>query len=687
MKKIFTSIIGCLSSLCLVAGALFSSVSVLAAELTPASSTNIQGHDYSYNWAFPVKSYLYPFGNQIVRVEAIDNKLVIETYNNQFELTGQKSIAFELPIWGGFYAGENYNYAVFGQNNPDEKDDREVIRIVKYTKDFQPAGSASLYGANTTVPFDAGSVQMDEKGNYLFIRTSHEMYKSSDGYNHQANLSIAVDTSGMKIADSFTKVWNSDNGYVSHSFNQYILAADNGDLIGLDHGDAHPRSISMFIYPQGATKGSVSSTCKQVDLVSFSGNTGDNYTGAMLGGLTQSSNGYHVAYNYNLINSSRKVFYTWISKATLEKKTVFLNTGKETSNPFLVDTGNGGILLFSSALSSDSSLYYASYSDNGNLGEVKEETGNLSDCQPVVFNGKVTWYVTNHSTPVFYQLSDNGLETYQSGNQYHVSLSTLKNGTVSLNRETARAGNEVTIEVNPNPGYHLNFISVISPNDLVTSINQVSNNKFSFIMPDENVEVSVAFALDLNVPKGSSAITLPYQDVDLTNPYLMGIADLYGRGIMTGKSSEIFGPNDPLLRSDTCTILYRIAGQPATEFVHKFHDVVDGVYYSMPISWCSNNAITTGYETGFFGINDYVNKEQMITFLYRLIEGEPNIQLSDLSSYPDGSLVSGFARQAMGWADAIGLLNGETVINPQQVLTRSQVAYYTSNALRYLENN
>lgn len=40
---------------------------------------------------------------------------------------------------------------MFGQKNEEENDSKEVIRVVKYSKDWQRLGAASLYGANTTV--------------------------------------------------------------------------------------------------------------------------------------------------------------------------------------------------------------------------------------------------------------------------------------------------------------------------------------------------------------------------------------------------------------------------------------------------------------------------------------------------------------------------------------------------------
>lgn len=58
----------------------------------------------------------------------------------------------------------------------------------------------------------------------------------------------------MSIADSFTSVMNTDLGYVSHSFNQFIQI-DNGTLLGSDHGDAYPRAITVLQYRTDISNG------------------------------------------------------------------------------------------------------------------------------------------------------------------------------------------------------------------------------------------------------------------------------------------------------------------------------------------------------------------------------------------------------------------------------------------------
>lgn len=49
-------------------------------------------------------------------------------------------------------------------------------------------------------------------------------------------------------------------------------------------------------------------------------------------------------------------------------------------------------------------FYYTQYADGGAIGTVGTASAALSDCQPIVHNGAVIWYVTQKSVPVFYKL-------------------------------------------------------------------------------------------------------------------------------------------------------------------------------------------------------------------------------------------------------------------------------------------
>lgn len=299
-----------------ITGRLGGGQQVQAAEVacTTYTGDNIEDQNYEYSqWAKPIRSYLTYENGTYMRVQAgaDANGYVVEYFDSSFTITGRKIVPQELPLFGGFYEMNGNYYILSGQTNKNESDSVEVYRITKYTKDWNRVASCGLYGANTTVPFDAGSARMAAYGDYLMIRTSHEMYKSKkDGYNHQANVTIQVDTSAMKITDSYTKVMNVSFGYVSHSFNQFIQM-ENGKIVAVDHGDAHPRSIVLVRYPSvvtssGFTRGiSYSSACKATDIVAFEGTKGANYTGATVGGFEISDTAYLTAGSVDIDSTAK----------------------------------------------------------------------------------------------------------------------------------------------------------------------------------------------------------------------------------------------------------------------------------------------------------------------------------------------------------------------------------------------
>ncbi len=398
---------------------------VLAAG-TSVSTKNINKQDYT-TYGSTVTSYLYENGQGgVTRVEYTGGTVVVEDYDGSYNLTGSRSVQAELPIWGGFFAGKDANFLIFGQKNPGQSDSAEVIRVVKYSKDWQRQGQASLKGANTTVPFDAGSLRCDEYGGYLYIRTCHEMYKSKDGYNHQSNLTMAVRQSDMTVTDSYYDVMNSSYGYISHSFNQFLIVDEDGKIVTLDHGDAYPRGVVFCKYYADAGSGKFTGQrygnwCSCGEMLKFAGSVGNNTTGGSIGGLAETTDCYVMAYNYDGKGGTgpRDAYYHYMDKASGKSWSVKLTSGAPgVTTPVLAPAGlSGGYVMWNgkSGSTPNDTLYYMAYGANGAPGETKTAKAPLSDCQPVYHGGKAVWYVTNNSAPTFYGLDASGVTVLGSG--------------------------------------------------------------------------------------------------------------------------------------------------------------------------------------------------------------------------------------------------------------------------------
>ena len=138
------------------------------------SSSNIKYYANS-RWGSAVTSKLYVDSNGLTRIEFQNNKVYAESFDSSFNLISSKTVDGELDDVNGVYIGQKYNFIVCSQKNTNEDDTKEVVRIIKYSKDWSRLSSASIYGANTTKFTDAGSLRFLEYGNMLYIHTSHEM--------------------------------------------------------------------------------------------------------------------------------------------------------------------------------------------------------------------------------------------------------------------------------------------------------------------------------------------------------------------------------------------------------------------------------------------------------------------------------------------------------------------------------
>ena len=464
MKKRMLSIVlsGAMAVSTAVSAGSFSAFAV--AQCVAYSGSNVNAQDY-VQWSNTVKSYLTVCDNgNYMRVQsgAIDGKLLVEYYSSDFEPLSTKLIDNELPVFGAFYDSGNNYYVLSGQENPKENDSLEVFRITKYDKNWNKIKSCGLYGANTTVPFDAGSARMTHSGDHLLVRTCHEMYKSSDGNNHQSNVTIEVDMPSMTITDSYTGVMNVEYGYVSHSFNQFIKT-DGTHIVALDHGDAHPRSAVLVKYNSDFTTGKFFPSYYEkggnIDVVTYPEYTSGhyNYTGAAIGGFDVSSSSYIVAQStvdLDYINTSktRNVYVSAVSKDLstnkLNKITSYAEGTDSASAPQLVKINDNSFLLL---WARDTKVSCVKLNADGTVnGSIHTFEGSLSDCQPVIKNGRAVWYVYDKNNVTFNSLNLSNLDDIKTvdvktGHDYETKYASKTDGTVTQTCKSCGYVNKFTV--------------------------------------------------------------------------------------------------------------------------------------------------------------------------------------------------------------------------------------------------
>lgn len=170
----------------------------------------------------------------------------------------------------------------------------------------------------------------------------------------------------------------------------------------------------------------------------------------------------------------------------------------------------------------------------------------------------------------------------------------------------------------------------------------------------------------------------PFTDIKTSDWYYDEVQYVFENGLMKGVTDTIFDPAGMTSRGQIVTILYRLDGRPELSKENPFKDVGRGLYYEAPITWAAENAIVSGYSSDTFGPEDSITREQMASILYRYAryKGYDISKSADLTVFEDLNKLNSYAVKSMAWANGEGLITGFTAtkLEPQGNAMRAQVA-------------
>ncbi len=193
---------------------------------------------------------------------------------------------------------------------------------------------------------------------------------------------------------------------------------------------------------------------------------------------------------------------------------------------------------------------------------------------------------------------------------------------------------------------------------------------------------AAALCLSLTIPAsaaGSFADVSPTRDAWCYTQVMQASE----AGLMNGYGSSLFGKNDPITRGQMVQILYNYYGEDCGTN-SGFSDVPSSVWYAKAVTWASEKGVASGYSNGTFGPNNKLTREQMVTILYN-VAGRPATNVSALAQFNDRGQVAAYAVNGFSWAVSNKVVSGtsNTTLSPRGTATRAQVAVIL---IRYLEN-
>ena len=231
---------------------------------------------------------------------------------------------------------------------------------------------------------------------------------------------------------------------------------------------------------------------------------------------------------------------------------------------------------------------------------------------------------------------------------YTVTVGSVSNGTVTSSHKSAASGATVTLTVKPADGYTVEAVTAKDAKGNAVKVTE-KDGKYTFAMPASNVTVSASF-----VKKGEQPAAKLFDDVAQGAYYYDAVKWAVDKGVTNGKTSNLFGSDDPCTRAQIVTFLWRAAGSPAASASVSFTDVKDSDYYAKAVAWAVEKGITNGTGDGKFSSDDTCTRAQCAAFLYRAA-GSPEV--TDAAAFSDVAADAYYAK-AVAWAEKNGITNG-----------------------------
>lgn len=255
-------------------------------------------------------------------------------------------------------------------------------------------------------------------------------------------------------------------------------------------------------------------------------------------------------------------------------------------------------------------------------GSEAEEYGSKYELEVQVYGGKAPYsyqwfYYTGHRN-----------NTDKIANGDYVKDVTSDALVLSVEKENTLLGRKIYCEITDSEGTTVTTDAVKVYYDAVMwAANEditggTSANTFS---PDVNCSRGqvVTFLHRMIGSPEPAAITLPFADVKTSDYFYKPAKWAYGSKITGGTSDTTFSPDVTCTRGQVVTFLWRTAGQPeAKSNKCNFTDVKSDSYYYKAVLWAVEQGITGGTSATTFSPEDSCTRGQVVTFLYRFINGQ-----------------------------------------------------------------
>lgn len=155
------------------------------------------------------------------------------------------------------------------------------------------------------------------------------------------------------------------------------------------------------------------------------------------------------------------------------------------------------------------------------------------------------------------------------------------------------------------------------------------------------------------------------------------IESLAEKGIIQGKATSVFAPNDSITRTEFVKILMGAFEMVDEGAQAAFSDVSKSHWGYKYVATAVSKGIVNGIGDGNFGVNSQITRQDIVTLCYRLAESmEVKFPVVTESEFVDSEAIADYAKTAAKQMKAAGIVNGkgDNMFAPSSFATRAEAA-------------
>lgn len=178
------------------------------------------------------------------------------------------------------------------------------------------------------------------------------------------------------------------------------------------------------------------------------------------------------------------------------------------------------------------------------------------------------------------------------------------------------------------------------------------------------------------------APSLVFPDMENAQWAMEAVTYLKSNSVVNGDSYGNFNPSNPVTRAEFAKMVVIATGADMTAQGAEFGDVGASDWYYAYVKAAAGNGLIMGDPMGNFNPNAYITREDMAVIIYRAYKIYEDLGYT--LDFADSGLISEYAREAVAFLSAKGVVNGlgDGTFAPGNTATRAEAAQMIYNAIK-----